>query len=30
MAHDRISMDFVEADTGLFAHPPVVPRQMQG
>ena len=30
MAHDRISMDFVEADTGLFAHPPVMVRQMQG
>jgi len=30
IAHDRESIDFVEADTGLFAHPPVVMRQMHG
>jgi fructose-bisphosphate aldolase class II len=30
LAHDRVSIDFVEADTGLIAQPPVVPRQMQG
>ena len=30
IARDRISIDFVEADAGLFTHPPVVLRQMQG
>jgi fructose-bisphosphate aldolase class II len=30
IAPDRLSLDFVEADTGLFAHPPVMMRQMQG
>jgi len=30
LAHDRASIDFVGADTGLLAQPTVVPRQMQG
>ena len=30
IAGDRVSMDFVEANTGLFTQPPVVLRQMHG